>query len=122
MSSSSSSSARTDYQVVTNGDFEFGTDEKAATDYPVSSSINWTRSNDSLLNSATSSSKLSGIIDTDPDVYKEIAESQNFAKVSEDENAEYFNPRTPEYYAKRPCPALAACAARILEEMLEDGI
>ena len=30
--------------------------------------------------------------------------------------------RTPEYYAKRPCPALAACAAKILEEMLENGI
>ena len=97
-SSSSSVSARTDYQVVTNGDFEFGTDEKAASEYPVSSSINWTRSNDSLLNSATSSSKLSGIIDTDPDVYKEIAESQNFAKVSDAEDAAYFNPRTPEYY------------------------
>ncbi len=26
--------------------------------------------------------------------------------------------RTPEYYKKRPCPALAACAAGILEEML----
>ena len=27
--------------------------------------------------------------------------------------------RTPEYYAKRPCPNLAACAAEILDEMLE---
>lgn len=26
--------------------------------------------------------------------------------------------RTPEYYAKRPCPVLAACAAGILDEML----
>ena len=28
--------------------------------------------------------------------------------------------RTPEYYLKRPCPALAACAAGILEEMLRE--
>ena len=28
--------------------------------------------------------------------------------------------RTPEYYQKRPCPALAACAAGILEQMLRD--
>ena len=27
--------------------------------------------------------------------------------------------RTPEYYKKRPCPDLAACAAGILDEMLE---
>lgn len=29
-------------------------------------------------------------------------------------------PRTPEYYKKRPCPELAACAARILDEMLAE--
>lgn len=29
-------------------------------------------------------------------------------------------PRTEEYYKKRPCPELAACAARILEEYMED--
>ncbi len=28
--------------------------------------------------------------------------------------------RTPEYYQKRPCPALAACAAGILEQMLRE--
>lgn len=28
--------------------------------------------------------------------------------------------RTPEYYKKRPCPALAACAAGILEQMLRE--
>ena len=27
--------------------------------------------------------------------------------------------RTPEFYQKRPCPALAACAAGILDEMLK---
>ena len=95
-SASSSSAARTDYQVVTNGDFEFGTDTKSAEAYPVSSSINWTRSNDSLLNSATSSSKLSGIIDTDPETYKVIAEDQAFYK--EDGSDEYYNPYTPEHF------------------------
>ena len=30
-------------------------------------------------------------------------------------------PRTPEFYEKRPCPALAECAARIVEEMLGEG-
>lgn len=29
-------------------------------------------------------------------------------------------PRTPEYYRKRPCPELAACAARILDQMLTE--
>lgn len=29
-------------------------------------------------------------------------------------------PRTPEFYEKRPCPALAECAARIVEEMLNE--
>ena len=95
-SSSSTSTAKTDYQVVTNGDFEFGTDEKDADAYPVSSSVNWTRSNDSLLNSATSSSKLSGIIDTDPEVYKAIAESQGFYKAEGSD--EYYNPYTPEHF------------------------
>ena len=28
--------------------------------------------------------------------------------------------RTPEYYQKRPCPALAACAAGILEELFRE--
>lgn len=30
-------------------------------------------------------------------------------------------PRTPEYYKKRPCPDLAACAARILDAMLAEA-
>ncbi|MBP5177529.1 MAG: hypothetical protein ILP02_02975, partial [Clostridia bacterium] len=98
-SSSSAVTAKTDYQVVTNGDFEFGTDDKEATAYPVSSSVNWTRSNDSLLNSATSSSKLSGIIDTTPDVYEQIAESQDFPVVDPDASEKtYFNPFTPEHF------------------------
>ena len=54
-SSSSSSSSTTkeesvkDYQTITNGDFEFGTDDETkATDYPVNTGINWSRANDSL--------------------------------------------------------------------------
>ncbi len=91
--STSSSVSKTDYQEITNGDFEFGTDAKNVT-YPVSSSINWTRSTDSLLNSAETSNKLSGIIDTKDEEYNKISETQNFPKAGET----YFNPRTPEYY------------------------
>ncbi len=91
--STSSSVSKTDYQEITNGDFEFGTDAKNVT-YPVSSSINWTRSTDSLLNSAETSNKLSGIIDTKDEEYNKISETQNFPKDGEN----YFNPRTPEYY------------------------
>jgi len=99
-SNSTSTVARTDYQVITNGDFEYGTDSKEASDYPVSSSVNWTRSNDSLLNSATSSTKLSGIIDTETDAYNTIAKDQSFpvATLSGEGEQIYYNPHTPEYY------------------------
>ena len=97
-SPSSSQAAKTDYQVVTNGDFEFGTDETAAANYPVSSSVNWTRSNDSLLNSAISSAKKSGIIDTAEDKYNAIAEEQGFPYTEADGVKTYFNPKTPESY------------------------
>ena len=105
-SSSSSTTSITDYQVVTNGDFEFGTTEKAAADYPVATSVNWTRSNDSLLNSATSSNATSGIIDTAEETYKEIASAvaKKYSTVNyrfpvesgEGDTAVYFNPKTPE--------------------------
>ena len=52
----------TDYQLIKNGDFEFGTDEDTA--YPYSSSINWARSLYSDVTSAPSSTGTSGIIDT----------------------------------------------------------
>ena len=96
-SSSSTTVSKTDHQVITNGDFEFGTDDTDAGNFPVASSVSWTRSNDSLLNSAKSSSKKSGIIDTDPEVYKEIAASQEFPVIGgEGEDKVYFNPGTPE--------------------------
>ena len=56
---------RTDNKLLKNGDFEFGTANTKLTEYPVYSSINWTKSNDSMNNStASSSSYASGIIDT----------------------------------------------------------
>ncbi len=69
-SSSSSSSTttiteRTDTKTLKNGDFEFGTANTAITSFPVSSSINWSRSNNSSNGtSAPTSSYSSGVIDT----------------------------------------------------------
>ncbi len=100
-SSSSSSSAAatvtaTDYQTLKNGDFEFGTSKKADKDYPVSSGINWTKSYDnSLAVSAPTTSKTSGIINTEDEAYKVVADKQGFPK---DSDGTYFNPHTPEYY------------------------
>lgn len=105
-SSSSSSSSTTkeesvkDYQTITNGDFEFGTDDETkATDYPVNTGINWSRANDSLTTSAVTSNYASGIIDTNEEVYNQIAKDQAFPIVSgEGDSAVYFNPRSPYYY------------------------
>ncbi len=101
-SSSSSSSSDddstvsvTDYQSVKNGDFEFGTSSKSVT-YPVYTGINWTKYRDnSYSTSAQSSTKNSGIIDTEADAYAKIAETNNFPKNDDDT---YFNPKTPESY------------------------
>ena len=96
-SSSSSSSSetkvtQTDYQTIANGDFQFGTNEKEAADYPVYTGISWSKSNDSVSNtSATSSSYPSGIIDTNDDVYKQIFTDSI-------EHTPTTNPYTPSYY------------------------
>ena len=96
-SSTSSSSTettvtQTDYQTITNGDFQFGTNEKEADDYPVYTGISWSKSNDSVSNtSATSSSYPSGIIDTSDDVYNAIFTESI-------EHTPTANPRTPSYY------------------------
>ncbi len=96
-SSSSSSSSetkvtQTDYQTIANGDFQFGTNEKEAKDYPVYTGVSWSKSNDSVSNtSATSSSYPSGIIDTTDDVYKTVFGDSV-------EHAPTANPRTPSYY------------------------
>ena len=99
-SSSSSSSAEkeevvnpTDTQTLLNGDFEFSTFSKKATDFPVASSMSWVRSSDSITSSAVSSSYTSGIISTQADDYAAIAEKAGFHKV--DGSDEYFNPGTP---------------------------
>lgn len=86
----------TDYQSIKNGDFEFGTFDDDVT-YPVYTGINWTRYRDnSYSSSAISSTKNSGIIDTDDEAYNDIASTNNFPK--EDDSDEYWNPHTPEYY------------------------
>ena len=101
-SSSSSSSSETkvyptDTQSVLNGDFEFSTFTKKATEFPVSSSISWVRSSDSITSSAVSSSYTSGIIDTATDVHKEYAKAAGFPVISgEGEEVAYYNPGTPE--------------------------
>lgn len=89
-SSSSSSSTEeetypTDYQQVTNGDFEFSTfTKKKASDYPVSSSIGWTLSRNSTSSNYAKSDCPSGIIDTNKELYN--ASEKNFSSV---------NPKTP---------------------------
>lgn len=102
-SGSSSSSSKdddaevsvTDYQSIKNGDFEFGTSAKNVT-YPVYTGINWTKYRDnSYSTSAISSTKNSGIIDTEETAYAKIAETNNFPK---NEDGTYFNPKTPESY------------------------
>ena len=84
----------TDYQVIKNGDFEFGTSGDKVT-YPVYTGINWTRYRDnSYSTSAISSTKNSGIINTEDEAYNEIAESNNFPK----DGDKFWNPKTPEFY------------------------
>lgn len=86
----------TDYQTVKNGDFEFGTFGDSVS-YPVYTGVNWTRYRDnSYSTSAISSSKNSGIIDTDDDAYNKIASAQNFPKLEGSD--EYWNPKTPAFY------------------------
>ena len=89
-SSSSSSSTEeetypTDYQQVTNGDFEFSTfTKKKASDYPVSTSVGWTLSKNSTSSHYSKSDCPSGIIDTNSELYD--ASEKNFSSV---------NPKTP---------------------------
>lgn len=64
----------TDYQVVTNGDFEFST--KDTTDYPYASSISWSRSTDSDNNTAPSSKYSSGIIDTKDEAFNKLESNE----------------------------------------------
>lgn len=85
----------TDYQTVTNGDFEFSTFTKENDKFPVSSSIGWTQSRDSITTSAPSSTYNSGIINTEETAYNAIAEKAGFDEVSE---GVYYNPHTPAYY------------------------
>lgn len=82
----------TDYQVLKNGDFEFGTDDDDVS-YPVYTGINWTKYRDnSYSTSAISSSKNSGIIDTEDAAYNAIASANGFPK----DGDAYWNPKTPQ--------------------------
>lgn len=79
-SSSVEDTTPTDAQTLKNGDFEFSTFKKEAKDFPVGTSINWIRSNDSIVSSAVSSSYSSGIIDTKTEDYDAIKESKKLPK------------------------------------------
>lgn len=94
--SSSSTEEVSDYQTVSNGDFEFNTDED--TTYPYSTSISWTRSNDKSVSSAVSSSNSSGIIDTSDTAYGKLTASSKPVESESNGETVYFNPRTPAYY------------------------
>lgn len=73
---------RTDSQLLKNGDFEYGTANTKLTEYPVYSSINWTKANDSQNGSnAVSSSYASGIVDTRE--YKYEYDDQGYVKLDE---------------------------------------
>ena len=69
-SSTETTDTITDYQLIKNGDFEFGTDEDTA--FPYSSSINWSRSLYSDVTSAPSSNGTSGIIDTTDEEFNDL--------------------------------------------------
>lgn len=92
-SSSTEENYPTDYQQITNGDFEFSTFKTEAKDFPVSSSIGWTLSRDSITSSAPSSKTgaPSGIVDTAKEAYDAIASDKGLAKDGDN----VFNPGTP---------------------------
>jgi len=74
---------RTDKQLVKNGDFEYGTANTKLTEFPIYSSINWTKANDSINGSnAVSSSYTSGIIDTRE--YKYEYDKDGYVSLDED--------------------------------------
>ena len=70
-SESSEDATEQDEQTIANGDFEFYT--TTASSYPYSSSIKWTKSTDSGIDSAPTSSATSGIIDTTQEAYDKLA-------------------------------------------------
>ncbi len=87
-----------DAQTLNNGDFEFYTTDKTA--YPYSSSVKWTRSNDSDKSSAPTSSYSSGIIDVSSTAYGALADKNKPLDTinSTDTDKKYLNPQTPHYY------------------------
>ncbi len=76
----------TDYQLLSNGDFEFYTTD--TTVYPYSSSIKWTRSTDANKSTAPASTGTSGIIDTEDSAYAKL----------DSKHKSSINPKTPYAY------------------------
>ncbi len=76
----------TDYQLLSNGDFEFYTTD--TTVYPYSSSIKWTRSTDASKSTAPTSTASSGIIDTEESAYAKL----------DSKHKSSINPKTPYAY------------------------
>lgn len=87
-----------DAQTLNNGDFEFYTTENTV--YPYSSSVKWTRSNDSDKSTAPSSSYSSGIIDVSETAYGKLDNKNKPLDTvnSTDTDKKYLNPNTPYYY------------------------
>lgn len=79
----------TDYQTLANGDFEFNTDGNVS--FPYASSVKWTRTSDSKLSSAPSSSYSSGIIDTKAEAYDDLSSNHK----PKDDEGKAVNPKTP---------------------------
>ncbi len=86
-----------DAQILNNGDFEFYTTDKTV--YPYSSSIKWTRVNDSDQSSAPTSSYSSGIIDVNSTAYATLNNKNKPVDTSASgTETVYLNPQTPYYY------------------------
>lgn len=87
-----------DAQTLNNGDFEFYTNDDTV--YPYSSSVKWTRSNDSDKSSAPTSSYSSGIIDVSETAYGKLEDKNKPLDTanSTDTDKKYLNPQTPYYY------------------------
>lgn len=84
----------TDYQVLKNGDFEYGIDEK--TTFPYASPTGWSKSLGSDVNSATSGAGTSGVIDTSDEAFEKLTAKNKPLKAGS--SNEYVNPRTPDYF------------------------
>lgn len=79
----------TDYQELTNGDFEYGI--TSSTTYPYTSPSGWSRSYESDISTSSSSNATSGIIDTESEAFASLVSSDNDKTKLTDSQ----NPSTP---------------------------